>query len=78
MVQYAVPRVWVSVGGNRKMGTMWDERAKISLNTHTEILSQKQRDSEQEITLSVIDAALCAFGCMYFAQNLHKKTTTGI
>lgn len=47
MVQYAVPRVWVSVGGNRKMGTMWDERAKISLNTHTEILSEKQRDSTQ-------------------------------
>lgn len=67
MVQYAVPRVWLSVGGKRKMGTMWDERVKISQNY---CLRSKERVYRQrEITLPVIDTALCAFACMYFAHK---------
>lgn len=31
MVAYTVPRVWVSVGGNRKMGTTWEAKTKYCL-----------------------------------------------
>lgn len=31
MVACAVPRVWVSVGGKRKMGTMWEAQTKSCL-----------------------------------------------
>lgn len=31
VVAYAVPRVWVSMGGNRRVGTMWEAATKNCL-----------------------------------------------
>lgn len=62
-VPSAVPRVWVSVGGNRKMGTMWEAQTKYCLRRdetgRLHIVLQTQHSVSQTVKLWYLPQNFC-------------------